>query len=249
MKASAYVGRELDLFAIARNWKSYWSARLRPILGGSVLEVGAGVGANAPFLLGDRVRSLLSLEPDPGLAARLKARRDESRDPRWRVLCGTLAATRATPEFDAILYLDVLEHVADDAGELGEATRRLRPGGVLAVLAPAHRWLFSPFDAAVGHHRRYTRSTLEARVPPGLVRVSLAYLDSAGVALSLANKLLLRRTLPTAGNVAFWDGRVVPLAALVDPLTGRLFGRSVLGVWRKGTPSGSMSADPLTALG
>jgi SAM-dependent methyltransferase len=237
LTASAYVGRELDLFAAAGNWKRYWSGLLRPILGGSLLEIGAGVGANAPFLLGDRVRSLLSLEPDADLAARLKAKRDESGDPRWQVLCGTLAATRAAPAFDAVLYLDVLEHIADDAGELREAARRLCPGGVLAVLAPAHRWLFSPFDAALGHHRRYTRSTLEAIVPRGLVPVILAYLDAAGVALSLANRLLLRRALPTARNIAFWDGRVVPLAARIDPLTRRLFGRSLLGVWRVDTSS------------
>jgi SAM-dependent methyltransferase len=241
LKGTAYVGKELDLFAAAVNWKRYWSGLLRPILRGSVLEVGAGVGANAPFLLGDGVRSLLSLEPDPSLAARLKAKRDESRDGRWKMLCGTLAATRTAAAFDAVLYLDVLEHIGDDAGELHEAARRLCRGGALAVLAPAHRWLFSPFDAAVGHYRRYTRSTLAAVVPRGLSPVSLGYLDSAGVALSLANRLLLRRALPTAGNIAFWDARVVPLAARVDPLAGRLFGRSVLGVWRKETPSGEQA--------
>jgi len=232
------VGEELDLFAAARSWKGYWSRRLAPVLRGDVLEVGAGVGANAPFLLGPRVRSLSSLEPDRGLAARLKARRGEGADPRWRVLCGTLASTREAPAFDAVLYLDVLEHIADDAGELRDAARRLRPGGVLAVLAPAHGWLFSPFDVAVGHHRRYTRATLAAVAPPGLVPVVSTYLDSAGVVLSLANRLVLRRRLPTARDIAFWDRRVVPLAAWIDPLAGRFFGRSVLGAWRAG-PAGA----------
>jgi len=227
-----YVGGELDLFAAARTWKGYWSRRLAPDLRGDVLEVGSGLGANAPFLLGPRVRSLLSLEPDPALAARLKARRDERGDARWKVSCGTVASTREAPGFDAILYLDVLEHIADDAGELRGAARRLHHGGLLAVLAPAHEWLFSPFDAAVGHHRRYTRATLAAVVPPGLVPVVSTYLDSPGVLLSLANRLLLRRRLPTARDIALWDRWVVPLAVRLDPLTGRLFGRSVLSVWR-----------------
>jgi SAM-dependent methyltransferase len=231
-----YAGGELDLFAAARNWKRYWSGLLRPHLRGRVAEVGAGLGANAPFLLGDGVRSLLSLEPDPALAARLRTRRDESGDPRWNVLCGTLAATRPAPAFDAILYLDVLEHIADDAGEVREAALRLRPGGVLAVLAPAHRWLFSAFDAALGHHRRYTRSTLGPLAPPGLVPVSLDYLDSAGAVLSLANRVLLRRALPSARDIALWDGLLVPLAVRIDPLTRRCFGRSVLGVWRRESP-------------
>ncbi len=233
-----YVGRELDLFAAARNWKAYWSGRLAPVLHGRVLEVGAGVGANAPFLLAAGVRSLVSLEPDPALAARLKASRDAAGDARWRVFCGTLAGTRAAPAFDAILYLDVLEHIADDARELRDAARRLSPGGVLAVLAPAHPWLFSPFDAAVGHHRRYTRQTLAAVAPPGLVPVVSTYLDSAGAALSLANRLLLRRPLPTPRDIAFWDRRVVPLAPRLDPVAGRSFGRSVLAAWRAAPPRG-----------
>jgi SAM-dependent methyltransferase len=231
---TGYVGGELDLFAAATNWKGYWSGRLAPILRGDVLEVGAGVGANAPFLLAPRVRSLLSLEPDRALAARLKSKRDTSADPRWSVLCGTLAATRESPAFDAVLYLDVLEHIADDAGELRAAARRLRPGGALAVLAPAHPWLFSPFDAAVGHHRRYTRATLAAAAPPGLEPVLSTYLDGPGVALSLANRLVLRRRLPTARDIAFWDRRVVPLAPWIDPLAGRFLGRSVLAAWRAG---------------
>jgi SAM-dependent methyltransferase len=232
LTATGYVGRELDLFAAARNWKAYWSSRIEPLLHGRVLEVGAGVGANAPLLLTPGVRSLVSLEPDAALAARLKASRDVAGDGRWRVFCGTLAGTREAPAFDAIVYLDVLEHIEDDARELGEAARRLRPGGVLAVLAPAHPWLFSPFDASIGHHRRYTRATLAGVAPPGLTPVVSAYLDSAGAALSLANRLLLRRSLPTPGDIAFWDRRIVPLAARLDPLAGRFFGRSVLGAWR-----------------
>lgn len=103
------------------------------------------------------------------------------------------------------------------------------------MLAPAHQWLFSPFDAAVGHYRRYTRSTLAAIVPHDVAPVTLDYLDSAGVALSLANRLLLRRALPTDRDIALWDSRVVPLAKYLDPLTRRLFGRSV---WRARNGSG-----------
>jgi len=244
LTAPGYVGRELELFAAARNWKTYWSSRIGPLLRGRVLEVGAGVGANAPFLLTPRVRSLVSLEPDPALAARLKANRDAAGDARWRVFRGTLSGTREAPAFDSIVYLDVLEHIEDDTGELGEAARRLRPGGVLVVLAPAHPSLFSPFDASIGHHRRYTRSTLAAVAPAGLAPVVSTYLDSAGAALSLANRLLLRRPLPTPGDIAFWDRRVVPLAPRLDPLAGRFFGRSVLGAWRAPGARGAEAARP-----
>ena len=45
-----YVGHELELFAEVRNWKSYWARQLQPFIHGDILEVGAGIGANTPFL-------------------------------------------------------------------------------------------------------------------------------------------------------------------------------------------------------
>ena len=40
----AYVGGELDLFAAATRWKSYFRSHLEPYVGSEVLEVGAGLG-------------------------------------------------------------------------------------------------------------------------------------------------------------------------------------------------------------
>src|SRR6185503_16368564 len=69
----AYIGSELDLFALAANWKAYWTSRVRQYVHGQVLEVGAGIGSNTRLLLNDQVRHWLCLEPDPALADRLKA--------------------------------------------------------------------------------------------------------------------------------------------------------------------------------
>ena len=46
---------------------------------------------------------------------------------------------------DTILFLDVLEHLADDHAAAIEAVERLESGGHLIILAPAHNMLFSPF--------------------------------------------------------------------------------------------------------
>ena len=44
------------------------------------------------------------------------------------------------------------------------------------MVSPAHAWLYSPFDAAIGHIRRYTRASLIAAAPPGVVLERSAYL-------------------------------------------------------------------------
>lgn len=229
-----YAGGELDLFRHARNWKAYWSGRLGPYLRGDVLEVGAGIGTNTVLLRSGRQQSWLCLEPDHQLVGRLEdllatcGLRD-----RCAVRAGTLADLDAGDRFDAILYIDVLEHIEDDRAEAARAAAHLRPGGILGVLAPAHPSLFSPFDAAIGHHRRYTTKTLETIIPPSLDLVVLQYLDAVGLSASLVNRLLLRQSMPTPRQIGTWDRLMVPCSRLIDPLLGYRAGKSVLGVWRK----------------
>jgi ubiquinone/menaquinone biosynthesis C-methylase UbiE len=58
--------------------------------------------------------------------------------------------------FDAIVALDLLEHIPDDAAAACEFARVLRPGGALFVTVPAYQSLWSGHDQALMHQRRYT---------------------------------------------------------------------------------------------
>jgi hypothetical protein len=117
---------------------------------------------------------------------------------------------------------------------MARAAARLNPGGALIVLAPAHPFLFTPFDAAIGHFRRYTRASLRA-VAPGTLRVEkLVYLDAAGMLASAANRWLLQSSMPTERQILTWDRLLVPVSRLIDPLFAGGVGKSVLGIWRKG---------------
>jgi SAM-dependent methyltransferase len=67
-----------------------------------------------------------------------------------------------TPPFDAVLALDVIEHVDDDRATVKNLGRLVRPGGTVAVSVPALPECFTEFDAIQGHRRRYTPQTLQA---------------------------------------------------------------------------------------
>ena len=147
-------------------------------------------------------------------------------------LCGTLADLPEGQRFDTALYVDVLEHIEEDRGELAGAAARLRTGGRIVVLSPAYPFLFSEFDRAIGHFRRYTKGMLRRLTPPGMRIEAEFYLDRVGMLASLANRAMLRQAQPTLRQVLFWDRVLVPLSRLLDPLTGRRFGRSVVTVWQ-----------------
>jgi hypothetical protein len=136
-------------------------------------------------------------------------------------------------EFDTIVYIDVLEHVEDDRRELENAASRLRAGGRLIVLSPAHQWLFSPLDTAFGHFRRYNRTTLCRVSPPSLRLDRLFYLDSVGLLLSSANLLLLRQSMPTKTQMHIWDGLTIPISRILDRCLANSVGKSIVGIWRR----------------
>ncbi len=229
-----YVGTELELFRHALHWKRYFARRLAPHLKGAVLEVGAGMGGTTATLSESRDGAWTCLEPDPALASQLRWKIAEGLLPtHCEVVQGTVATLSPERRFDAILYVDVLEHIEDDLAEISAAGARLAPEGKLIVLSPAHPWLFSPFDAAIGHFRRYDRESLERLTPAGLRLVRVEYLDSVGVIANAANRFLMKQGMPTLSQLRFWDRVLVPLSTLLDPLTLRRLGKSVLAVWRE----------------
>jgi protein-L-isoaspartate O-methyltransferase len=229
-----YEGKELELFAQARNWKTYWSDKIRPHLGKSVLEVGAGLGVNTPYLLGPEQESWLCLEPDAALTARIpKTLAEHERREIVRTRTGTLRDLAADETFDTILYIDVLEHIANDFREMSAAFAQLAPKGKIVVLSPAHPWLYTEFDRALGHFRRYTRQSLRDCTPPGATLVELYALDSFGLMASVANKLLLHQSMPSPKQIAFWDRCLVSLSRGTDPLIGFSLGKSLIAVWQK----------------
>lgn len=228
---SKYVGSELNVFSNAKNWKRYIAKHLRGYVGGDVLEVGSGLGS-VTEVLSRGAHRWMCLEPDPDLLARAGSLLS-NQTVNCEFLVGTIETMPPAEVFDAILYIDVLEHIEDDRLELVRASRHVKSNGVICVLAPAHPILYSEFDKAIGHFRRYTKTTLSASGPPGFRLERLAYLDCCGWLASAANRFVLKSAVPGVKQIAFWDRVLVSLSRVVDPLLGYSVGKSVLGVWRR----------------
>jgi SAM-dependent methyltransferase len=132
--------------------------RLAPLLpdAGLVVDIGCGRGeavellvdAGAEFVVGCDFEVYPQWELRPGRSAHVVC--DAARLPLRDGIAGVATA------------FDVIEHFASDADPLGSARLVVRDDGHVALTVPALPKLWSPFDDRVGHHRRYTRGTLDA---------------------------------------------------------------------------------------
>ena len=229
---SVYAGTELELFATATHWKSYVACSLRPYIRGRVLDVGAGLGSNIRYLINPAVTAWTALEPDRRLASMIESPDIGCQSSVIKVVTGTIDHLDRADHFETILYMDVLEHIADDGAEIRKAVRLLSPGGNLVVLVPAHQFLFSPFDAAIGHFRRYGPRQLRKLVPAGFQTELCRLMDCVGFFASLGNRMVLRQSQPTASQIAIWDRFMVRASRFLDPLFGYRIGKSALIVCR-----------------
>ena len=230
---SEYVGTELEIFREAHNWKGYWSRCIAPFTAGRVLEVGAGIGANTPFLANPSVTHMLLLEPDSRFAAPLSdaARSIGQPDLRVENRIGTVVDLAASERFDTILYVDVLEHIEDDRAALRAMRDVLTPGGRVILIIPAHQALHGSIDRAIGHYRRYDRHEIEAKLADaGLAPEHVSYFNVLGVPGWFLNaRILQRQSVP--GFQARVNDRLVPLLRLERKLH-LPFGMSLLAVGR-----------------
>jgi SAM-dependent methyltransferase len=187
---------------------------------GEVLEIGSGVGTISR-LIRPRADHLVLTDAEPGYLGAL--RRLFPGDGGVEVAAYDLdapppAAVEAR-RYDAIVAINVIEHIADDRLLVARLARLLRPGGSLLVYVPACLMAYGPLDAALGHHRRYTRATLtgllsSAALDPGHPR----YINLLGLGGWMVYGRLLRRELLPPRAVALFE-RLVPLVRLEDKVT------------------------------
>jgi hypothetical protein len=72
-----------------------------------------------------------------------------------------------------------------------------------------------------------------AATPANLRLDKVFHLDSMGLLVSLANRVLLRQSIPSRGQILFWDRVLIPLSYIMDRVIRFRAGRSIVAIWRK----------------
>ena len=129
--------------------------------------------------------------------------------------------------------MNVLEHVENDRQELALARDVLTHGGHLCIFVPALPFLFSEYDASVGHYRRYTKRRLAMLMrDAGLEIVKLHYFDIVGILPWLLFMKFLRKPL-TSGSARLYDRLIVPPMRRIESLITPPVGKNLIVVGRK----------------
>lgn len=229
----SYPGKDLEAMSFAENYHWLILRLFRPFIGERVAEVEAGKGSFSSLILEAGPKDLVVLEPSTEMYPLLKKRFEA--DGRVVPSQETLkeAAPRYSDHFDSVIYVNVLEHIQDDGAELARVFTTLKPGGHICIFVPALPFLFSDFDASVGHFRRYTRSSLKRVIEnAGFTIVKLSFFDIAGIIpWFIIFKLLKRRV--GSGSVSFYDKLVVPVMGVVERFIPIPVGKNLVAVGRK----------------
>ncbi len=95
---------------------------------------------------------------------------------------------------DAVVLLNVLEHIKDDRRAIAEVFRILKPGGIAVLEVPAGAGLFDIYDEMLGHVRRYgMRELVQKAEAPGFRVLNRSHLGFFIYPPFAAVKLLNRR--------------------------------------------------------
>jgi hypothetical protein len=135
---------------------------------------------------------------------------------------------------DSIIYVNVLEHIADDVHELSVINKTLDAGGRIFIFVPALRWLHGSYDRQINHFRRYTRTELEKKcVAAGFRVIASRYFDLFGVLPWWVKYKVLQSNNMEPGAVRFYDQRVVPIAKVLESTLSPPLGKNVLLIGEK----------------
>jgi SAM-dependent methyltransferase len=234
-----YIGKDLEAMSFAKNYHEWILSVFSKYLGGRIVEVGAGSGSFSELLLERSPESLDLVEPSADMFQLLEQRLQQVQRP-TNINFHNATFVRVADELrnsrrpDSILYVNVLEHIEDDTGELQRVYQTLEPRGRLFIFVPAFEWLLGGFDKKIGHFRRYTRSELQKKTETaGFKVIESRYFDFIGVFPWWVKYRLLKSDSLQPGAVKLYDQVAVPICRVLEGLVRPPMGKNLLLIAEK----------------
>jgi 2-polyprenyl-3-methyl-5-hydroxy-6-metoxy-1,4-benzoquinol methylase len=229
-QADAQLAPTLETLDDATNYAEWIVESFAEHLGPNILEVGAGHGVITELL--SQHGNVTASEPSPRAVELLRERFDGN--PKVKVVQADAKGAIQGATYDAIVLVNVLEHIYDDTETLRTLKEGLREGGSMIIFSPAFNTLYSNYDRKIGHHRRYRIKTVSlAAARAGLDVVDARYVNSVGFFAWLALAKTLRQDPTRSWSANFYDRAAVPAIRRAEQGRRPPLGQSVLCIARR----------------
>ncbi len=234
---AVYVGKDLEAMSFAVNYHKWILKEFMPFIGQDIVEVGAGTGSFSELLLDLKPASLSLVEPSGMFEHLTRIQKQAGATELFFYHSIFLTASREIMEVsrpDTVIYVNVLEHIDDDRGELSAVFETLEVGGNCLIFVPALQSLYGDFDRKVGHFRRASKRDLETKcTAAGFEIVRSTFFDFAGVLPWFVKYRILKSDSLGAAGVKLYDSLVIPIMSRIEPWFGVPIGKNLLIVVRK----------------
>ena len=224
-----YPGKELENFDLASIWRKYIYFLIKKYIKGSVLEVGAGIGSFTNNYSSLENNSITLTEIDNNNYKIIKERFKNRNYFFYQSVTKELKG-----QLNTIMCLNVLEHIERDTIEINDALEKLDDNGYLIILVPAHNKLYSKFDEAVGHFKRYEIDYFNKLKLNNAVIEKTVFLDCMGYLLYYINGVFFKEDVyPSKLKILIWDKIFTPITFFLDKILNYKFGKNLLCVIKK----------------
>ena len=216
--------------------------QVEPFIGSRLLEVGCGVGGILSQLSPRDFVMGIDIENEEVEFARRRFAAKTGFEFALMDIADLSPESRAALKahhFDTVVCINVLEHIKDDVGAVAAMADVLVPGGVLAILVPAHPSLYGHYDAMDGHFRRYTKAGLRDVIARSGLSVERLYrFNLVGAAGWWVQYRLLRRKIHQPGHFKVLQA-ILPALKAIEARVKPPVGLSLVALARKSAgPSG-----------
>ena len=224
-----YPGKELEIFEKATIWRKYIYSLTKNYFKDNFLEVGAGIGSFTTNYC-KNLQNIVVCDLDQENIKILQKKFSQNKN----ISISDKRINEIDGKFNTIIYLNVLEHIKEDINEINSALNKLNSGGNLIILVPAHQKLFSKFDEAIGHYKRYNIDFFKLNKFKNAKIQKLMFLDLFGYILYFFNKIFFKEEIyPSKFKIFLWDKIFSPITIILDFVTRYRFGKNILCVYKK----------------
>lgn len=225
----------LKAIANAHCFNRWMFESIQPFIKGNILEIGSGLGNISSYLIQDQRQVTLSDVQKFYCDFLINNFKTSSyvKD----ILQLDLVAVdfdktygHLFNQFDTAFALNVIEHIQEDSVAITNLKKFLKPGGKMLILVPAHPQLYNSIDHFLQHFKRYKKEELELLLSKCGLKIERSFFfNSLGiVAWWLSGAIFKNKKIKNKQMNAY--DYLVPLARILDKISGKRIGLSVISV-------------------